>query len=98
MFHVPNPDQRFLDSGRRTILIGGRPVGAALALLTPEDAARYRASHEIFIKNEGVAASAKPGLVVEFDGTAYRVTAVTDPKANDPTMKGRYRRLICSPV
>lgn len=90
----PIRDQRYADSGRREILVAGRRVTAACTPLKPEDAERYGATHQIVCP---VAKGAKPGLLVDFDGTPYRVRQVTDPRAGDPAMRGRYMRLICSP-
>lgn len=91
-FQVPKPDRRYSDSGRRTVQIAGKSVSAALSQLSVEDAARYRATHEIVISRM---VTVRPGAIVEFDGNSYRVITVSDPKANDPVMRGRYLRLIC---
>jgi len=93
-YSVPVQDQRYADSGRREITLAGRRVGASCTPLKPEDAARFGASHQIVCT---AVRGAKPGMAVEFDGTAYRVRHVTDPRAADPVLRGRYLRLICSP-
>ena len=95
-FHVPRLDRAAAaDSGRRTIMVGDREVSAAISPLSAEDAGRYRATHEIFVRGD---VQAKAGTRVDFDGVTYRIVAVTDPKAGNPDMKGRYRRLICAAV
>lgn len=91
-FQIPRPDRRYADSGRRTVQIAGKSVSAALAKLRAEDSARYRATHEIVINR---VVTVRAGAIINFDSTNYRVITVTDPKADDPVMKGRYLRLIC---
>jgi len=93
-YSVPVQDQRYADSGRREITLAGRRVGASCTPLKPEDAARFGASHQIVCT---AVRGAKPGMAVEFDGTTYRVRHVTDPRAADPVLRGRYLRLVCSP-
>ena len=96
VFHVPRLDRAATaDSGRRTITVGDRAVSAALAPLSADDAARYRATHEIYVRGD---VTVKAGTRIDFDGATYRIIAVTDPKAGNPDMKGRYRRLICAAV
>jgi hypothetical protein len=93
-YSIPVQDQRYADPGRREVTVAGRRVGAACTPLTPEDAVRHRATHQIVCP---AVRAAKPGIVVEFEGVPYRVAAVTDPRAGDPAMRGRYMRLVCSP-
>lgn len=93
-FGIPIQDERYADSGRRQITIAGRGVSASCTPLKPEDASRFGASHQITLST---AKSAKPGMVIDFDGTSYRVKQVRDPRANDPNMRGRYMQLICVP-
>lgn len=93
-YSIPVRDQRYADAGRREITVGGRRVGASCTPLKPEDAGRFGASHQIvFPTAKGV----RPGMVVDFDGTPYRVKLVTDARQGDPAMRGRYTRLICTP-
>jgi hypothetical protein len=94
-FKTPKPDRRYSDSGRRTVQISGKSISAALSRLSLEDATRYRATHEIVISRM---VTVRPGAIMEFDGKSYRVITVSDPKADDPVMKGRYLRLICIEV
>ena len=91
-FHLPKPDRRYADSGRRVIQIAGKSISAALAKLKAEEVAKYRATHEILINR---VVTVRAGAMIDFDGQNYRVITVTDPKADDPVMKGRYLRLIC---
>lgn len=91
-FQLPRPDKRYSDSGRRTVQIAGKSISAALSQLSVEDATRYRATHEIVISRM---VTVRPGTIIEFDGKNYRVITVSDPKADDPVMRGRYLRLIC---
>ena len=85
-------DPRYADSGRRTIEIAGRKVGAACAPLRSEDASRFKGTHEIVL---GRVSTVRPGTIVSFDGRDYRVITAMDPRANDPDTRGRYLRLIC---
>jgi hypothetical protein len=94
MTGIPIQDQRYADTGRRTVAVGGRRVGASCTPLKPEDAARFNATHQIVLP---AVKGPRAGSVVDFDGTPYRVVHVTDPRASEPAMRGRYLRLICVP-
>lgn len=91
-FQLLKPDRRYADSGRRVIQIAGKSISAALAKLKAEEASKYRATHEIVINR---VVTVRAGAIIEFDGKSYRVITVSDPKSDDPVMKGRYLRLIC---
>lgn len=93
-YSIPIQDERYADSGRRQISIAGRSISASCTPLKPEDAARFGASHQITLST---VKTAKSGMVIDFDGTPYRVKQIRDPRANDPNMRGRYMQLVCSP-
>lgn len=93
-FSIPIQDERYADSGRRQITIAGRNISASCTPLKPEDAARFGASHQITLS---AIKGAKVGMVIDFDGTVYRIKQIRDPRLNDPAMRGRYVQLICSP-
>lgn len=95
-FREPQQQQRYADSGRRTIDILGRTVPATRLALKESEARQLNASHEINIDRiAGIAPQQLVGKVIDFEGTPYRITRAMDPRANDPTMRGRYVRLIC---
>lgn len=93
-YNIPIQDERYADSGRRQITLAGRTVGASCTPLKPEDAARFGASHQVMTS---AVKGAKVGMVIDFDGTPYRVKQVRDPRAGDANMRGRYMQLICVP-
>ncbi len=98
-FEVPRQQARYADTGRREIILLNRTMPASLVRLKEADALALRASHEAFIeKIPGVSNSQITGQTINFDGQFYRIIKVTDPKAADPTMRGRYVRLICVAV
>ena len=98
-FQVPRQQARYADTGRREINLLGRRVLASLVRLKEADALAFGASHEAFIsKIQGVGNAQLVGQTIEFDGRFFRVSKVTDPKATDPVMRGRYNRLICTEV
>lgn len=92
----PNPQQRYADSGRREIRLLNRVVPASLVALKESDAKSLAATHELFVdKIPGINPQQVQGQTVDFDGAILKITKVTDPRAADPTMRGRYWRLIC---
>jgi hypothetical protein len=98
-FQVPRQQARYADTGRREIDLLGRSVLASLVKLKAADARALGASHEIFIdKIQGIGNAQLVGQTIEFDGRFFRISKVTDPKAGDPVMRGRYVRLICTEV
>lgn len=96
MAYVPPIQQRtYADSGRRQIDLLGRKVLASIAPLKEADARTFSASHELFIDRiPGVTPQQITEQIIDFDGELYRVKKVMDPKASDPTMRGRYLRMI----
>ena len=98
-FIPPAQQSRYADTGRREINVLGRLVLASLAALKEADARTLKGTHEIFIDRiPGVNSQQLQGKVLDFDGRLFRVVKVTDPKASDPTMRGRYLRLISVPA
>jgi hypothetical protein len=96
-FQVPRQQARYADTGRREIDLLGRRVLASLVRLREADARALNASHEIFVdKIPGLGNTQLVGQTIEFDGRKFRVSRVTDPKASDPVMRGRYLRAICT--
>lgn len=92
----PTQQQRYADSGRREIKLLNRTVPASLVALKEADAKSLSASHEAFVdRMPGINPAQIQGQVIDFDGRSFKVTKVTDPRATDPTMRGRYWRLIC---
>lgn len=92
-FQIPVQDQRYADTGKRRITIGGREVNASLSELKPSEAHAYTATHQIYLDRvPGIA----PGMIVVFEDMRFIVTKIIDPRAADPTMRGRYLRLICN--
>jgi hypothetical protein len=96
MAYVPPIRQRaYEDTGRRQIDLLGRKVLASLVALKEADARTFQASHELFIDRiPGVTPQQIMGQIIDFDGELYQVKKVMDPKASDPTMRGRYLRMI----
>lgn len=96
-FEVPRQQARYADTGRREIDLLGRRVLASLVRLKEADAQTLNATHEVFVnKIQGIGNTQLVGRDIEFDGRLFRVSKVTDPKASDPVMRGRYLRLICT--
>jgi hypothetical protein len=94
-FKPPQPQQRYADTGRRQIRLLNRLVLASLVKLKESEALALGASYEIFVDRIPGASNAQiQGQTVDFDGVPYRVVRVTDPKAADPDMRGRYLRLL----
>ena len=94
-FQVPEQQERYKDTGRREIVLFGRTILASLVKLKEADANALKASHEIFVDRlPGISNQQIQGQLIDFDGTTYRVVKVTDPRINDPAMRGRYLRLI----
>lgn len=95
-YQEPFQQQRYADSGRRTIAVFGRTVPATRLALKESEARLLSATHEINIDRlPGIAPQQLLGQVIDFDGTRYRVTRAVDPRAGDPAMRGRYVRMIC---
>lgn len=95
-YREPLQQERYADSGRRQITLSGRQMLASLVKLKPADAATFNASHEIFIDRiQGLSPNTVVGQIVQFDGWNYRVVKAMDPRQNDPTMRGKYLRMIC---
>lgn len=98
-FQVPRQQARYADTGRREIDLLGRRVLASLVKLKEADARALGGDHEIFIsKIPGVGNAQLVGQTIVFDGRFFRVSKITDPKATDPVMRGRYNRIICTEV
>lgn len=94
-YQSPPQQQRYADSGRRTIKLLGQSMNASLAKLKEADAIMLGAEYEIFIdKLPRMVPQQIISQIIDFDGTPYRVVKVMDPKASDPVMKGRYLRLL----
>lgn len=95
MSTFPQQDERYRDSGRRTIQIGGKHVSAALAKLRADEIVEHPScTHQIVFRiTPGV--SARQGMTVTFDGTAYLVGAISDPFAADEKMRRKFVKLIC---
>lgn len=92
-FQIPVQDQRYADTGKRRIMVGGREVNAALSELKASEAHSFSATHQIYLDRvPGIA----PGLIIVFEDQRFIVVRIIDPRASDPTMRGRYLRLICN--
>lgn len=96
-FEVPQQQERYKDTGRREIVLMGRPILASLVKLKEADANALRASHEIFVdRMPGVSNQQIQGQIIDFDGDLYRTGKVSDPNISDPSMRGRYLRILCT--
>lgn len=95
MFFVPKADLRYADSGRRVIQIGDRAdVHAHLAELRPVERQRFvPATHQLTVR-----AMAPPprDSVIDFDGTLVRVTGSDDPNRDNPAMRRKFLRILCT--
>jgi hypothetical protein len=99
IFQVPRQQARYADTGRREIDLLGRRVLSSLLRLKEADARTLNATHELYVdKIPGIGNAQLIGQTIEFDGRFFRVSKVTDPKASDPVMRGRYLRIICTEV
>lgn len=98
MTKIPHQDERYRDSGRRLIQIGGKPVHAAKAKLRAEDIeANPSCTHQI-VYRVTPGAVARVGMVVAFEETAFLVRAIADPYAGDELMKRKFVKLIVRAV
>jgi hypothetical protein len=94
-FEVPRQQERYRDTGRREITLLGRTVLASRVRLKESDAIALGADYEIYVDRlPGISNQQIQGQVIRFEGDACRVVRVTDPKAGDPTMRGRYLKLL----
>jgi hypothetical protein len=98
-FQVPRQQARYADPGRRDITLLGRTMPASLVRLKEADAMVFRSTHEIFVDRPNrLSPQQIQDQIINFDGDLYKVVRVVDPKASDPTMKGKYWRILCTRV
>jgi hypothetical protein len=95
-YQNPPQQMRYADNGRREITLLNRQMPASLVKLRESDARLLSATHEIFVdKIAGVSPQQIVGQTIDFGGRSFRAVKVTDPRAADPVMRGRYYRIIC---
>lgn len=93
---TPAQDERYADSGRRTVVIGGRETSAHLRELRPVEKQRFApATHALTVRH---AAPPPKGAVIDFDGRPVRVVEVDDPNRDDPAMRRKFLRMLCIPA
>lgn len=92
----PIQDERFRDSGRRTIEISSRPVSAALAKLRADEIRDFPpATHQIVYRT-APGAVARPGATLDYDGQPWTIVRVGDPYPDDPQMRRKFVKLFVS--
>lgn len=95
---IPKQDERYRDTGRRTIQISGRPVSAALAPLRADERdANPSCTHQI-VYRAMPGAVARTGTTVRFEDDSFLIRAIADPFAGDDAMKRKFVKLIVQAV
>jgi hypothetical protein len=95
---IPQQDERFRDSGRRTIEINGRQVHAAKAPLRADEMIAFAPNTHQIVYRITPGVNCRPGASIDFDGEIFVVGSVADPHAGDELMRRKFVKLICRPV